>query len=211
MRSSGLGIKRARTDDPSPSQSNNNTTTTTVPATGSSSFRNVSACNRCRVRKNRCDQNLPACSLCEKAGARCVGFDPITKREIPRTYVYYLESRLNYLESLLADNGIAYAPSEEFHLGTNASTEPALSQPASGLSQSNSLPASSKKIHPVHHTQPAMFQEQDEEGKLNTLVSSISMVSVQGAADPRYLGSTSGISFARYPFPTCRLESLLTC
>ncbi|KAI4193291.1 MAG: hypothetical protein LQ350_008389 [Teloschistes chrysophthalmus] len=45
-----------------------------------------------------------------------------------------------------------------------------------------------------------MFQEQDEEGKLNTLVSSISMVSVQGAADPRYLGSTSGISFARVVF-----------
>ncbi|KAI4102659.1 MAG: hypothetical protein L6R37_004249 [Teloschistes peruensis] len=199
-RSSGLGIKRARTDDPLPSQTNNTTTTTTVPATGSSSFRNVSACNRCRVRKNRCDQNLPACSLCEKAGARCVGFDPITKREIPRTYVYYLESRLNYLESLLADNGIAYAPCEEFHLGTNASSEPASSQPASVLSKSNSLPASSKKIHPVHHTQYPRFQEQDEEGKLNTLVSSISMVSVQGAADPRYLGSTSGISFARVVF-----------
>lgn len=210
MRSSGLGIKRARTDDSSPSQTNT-TTTTTVPATGSSSFRNVSACNRCRVRKNRCDQNLPACSLCEKAGARCVGFDPITKREIPRTYVYYLESRLNYLESLLAENGIACAPSEEFHLGTNASSEPASSQPASGLSPSNSLPVNGKNIHSVHHTEQARLQEQDEEGKLNTLVSSISMVSVQGAADPRYLGSTSGISFARYPYPTFRLESLLTC
>jgi len=33
----------------------------------SSSFRNVSACNRCRLRKNRCDQRLPACVSCEKA------------------------------------------------------------------------------------------------------------------------------------------------
>jgi len=49
-----------------------------------SSFRNVSACNRCRLRKNRCDQRLPSCASCEKAGVKCVGYDPITKREIPR-------------------------------------------------------------------------------------------------------------------------------
>jgi hypothetical protein len=54
-------------------------------ATGQSSgFRNVSACNRCRLRKNRCDQKLPSCASCEKAGVACVGYDPITKREIPR-------------------------------------------------------------------------------------------------------------------------------
>jgi len=50
----------------------------------SSSFRNVSACNRCRLRKNRCDQRLPSCASCEKASVKCVGYDPITKREIPR-------------------------------------------------------------------------------------------------------------------------------
>jgi hypothetical protein len=52
--------------------------------TSASSFRNVSACNRCRLRKNRCDQRLPACASCEKANVKCVGYDPITKREIPR-------------------------------------------------------------------------------------------------------------------------------
>jgi len=55
--------------------------------TSASSFRNVSACNRCRLRKNRCDQRLPACASCEKANVRCVGYDPITKREIPRRCV----------------------------------------------------------------------------------------------------------------------------
>ena len=50
----------------------------------SSSFRNVSACNRCRLRKNRCDHRLPSCASCEKANVKCVGYDPITKREIPR-------------------------------------------------------------------------------------------------------------------------------
>ena len=55
------------------------------PAKGSStSFRNVSACNRCRLRKNKCDQDLPSCQSCWRAGVKCVGYDPITKREIPR-------------------------------------------------------------------------------------------------------------------------------
>lgn len=52
----------------------------------SSNFRNVSACNRCRLRKNRCDQRLPSCASCAKAGVACVGYDPITKKEIPRRY-----------------------------------------------------------------------------------------------------------------------------
>lgn len=62
---------------------------TSAPAakTGqSSNFRNVSACNRCRLRKNRCDQRLPSCASCAKAGVACVGYDPITKKEIPRRY-----------------------------------------------------------------------------------------------------------------------------
>ena len=41
----------------------------------SSNFRNVSACNRCRLRKNRCDQKLPACTSCEKANVKYDGFD----------------------------------------------------------------------------------------------------------------------------------------
>lgn len=60
--------------------------TVTAKAGQSSNFRNVSACNRCRLRKNRCDQKLPSCASCAKAGVACVGYDPITKKEIPRRY-----------------------------------------------------------------------------------------------------------------------------
>lgn len=42
---------------------------------------------RCRLRKNRCDQRLPSCAACDKASQKCVGYDPITKREIPRRCV----------------------------------------------------------------------------------------------------------------------------
>lgn len=64
--------------------SNANALAAATSAGQSSSFRNVSACNRCRLRKNRCDQRLPSCASCEKANVKCVGYDPITKREIPR-------------------------------------------------------------------------------------------------------------------------------
>lgn len=59
---------------------------TSIPGQ-SSNFRNVSACSRCRARKNRCDQRLPNCTGCEKAGVDCIGYDPITKREVPRRLV----------------------------------------------------------------------------------------------------------------------------
>lgn len=58
--------------------------TSSANLSAATAFRNVSACNRCRMRKNRCDQRLPACASCEKAQVKCVGYDPITKKEIPR-------------------------------------------------------------------------------------------------------------------------------
>lgn len=174
-------------------------------SSASSSFRNVSACNRCRQRKNRCDQNLPACSSCEKAGVKCVGFDPITKREIPRTYVYYLESRVAYLESLLSENDIKYAPSQEFDLGAKPMLEYSngLSEGAeTSVASSNAGTSRGEKIRGKGSVQSRedWEQKQDEADKLNKLVSNIGMVSVKGASDPRYLGSTSGISFARVVF-----------
>lgn len=71
------------TDDPEDDEtaSNNPSGLTTSPSVGvngssavsTSNFRNVSACNRCRLRKNRCDQKLPACTSCGKANVKYVG------------------------------------------------------------------------------------------------------------------------------------------
>jgi hypothetical protein len=81
---------------------------TTTSEASFQSFRNVSACNRCRLRKHRCDQRLPRCEPCEKAGTRCVGYDPLTKREVPRSYVCFLESQVKYLKQILIDHGIEF-------------------------------------------------------------------------------------------------------
>ena len=151
------------------------------------------------MRKNRCDQNLPACSACEKAGVKCVGFDPLTKRKIPRTYVYYLESRVSYLEDLLARHGISYEPSTEFDLGSRPVAD--MKGVTVGLSSKGDREHVVRRDRSHTGTGSESGSEweakHDENEKINKLVSNIGMVSVQGASDPRYLGSTSGISFAR--------------
>ncbi|TVY89987.1 Positive regulator of purine utilization [Lachnellula willkommii] len=167
----------------------------------SSSFRNVSACNRCRLRKNRCDQRLPSCASCEKASVKCVGYDPITKREIPRSYVFYLETRVDYLEKALQDNNIQFAPAEILDHSSRPGADPSTVQTPSDEGpppyNGNDPSITSHKQSPQ---EVAWNKKQDESEKLNKLVSNIGSVSVQGASDSRYLGSTSGISFARVVF-----------
>ena len=187
---------------PSLVSSNSTFSTASAPANpaASSSFRNVSACNRCRLRKNRCDQNLPACTSCEKAGVKCVGFDPITKREIPRTYVYYLESRVRYLEELLTEQNISFGPSHDFDLGSKPlKDESTAHSPLSERSNAKDNVIKRQRAN-TGSDSGSEWEQKEESDKLNKLVSNIGMVSVQGASDPRFLGSTSGISFARVVF-----------
>lgn len=199
------GVKRARTDDSLASTRPPRVPETFLPSShtpsaASATFRNVSACNRCRLRKHRCDQNLPACSACEKAGVKCVGFDPVTKRETPRTYVYYLENRVSYLETLLEDNGIPFAPSQVFDLGAKPSSEQLQGQPPSqplGAKNFELAGRDRNGLDALGRLRDLWGKGQGDERKLNRLVSNIGMVSVEGTSDPHFLGPTSGISFAR--------------
>ncbi|KAI9761870.1 MAG: hypothetical protein M4579_000811 [Chaenotheca gracillima] len=190
--------KRARRDSddgdspPHPASPPAKSPTSTV-----SSFRNVSACNRCRSRKNKCDQKLPACTSCERAKVKCVGYDTILKQEVPRSYVYYLESRVSYLESQLQKANIEFAPAEIFDLKANGHRT---HSPADGASQSQSISGDAPSSQPKSSEGLVRSQKDNDTEKLENLMSNIGMVSVQGASDPRYLGSTSGISFARVVF-----------
>lgn len=109
--------------------------------------------------------------------------------------MYYLESRVQHLESLLLANDIPFAPSDDFSLSLQASTGHDVTvelKPVSvGAKRRDEAPI------PVE-SRPA--QAQQDQKKLSNLVHNIGMVSVQGASDARYLGSTSGISFARVVF-----------
>ncbi|KAL6949868.1 hypothetical protein ACO0QE_000532 [Hanseniaspora vineae] len=54
----------------------------------------IASCQRCRLKKVRCDNQFPSCTRCAKMNLSCVSIDPATGREIPRSYVIYLEDKL---------------------------------------------------------------------------------------------------------------------
>lgn len=68
--------------------------------------KSISACKRCRLKKIKCDQEFPSCRKCAKAGVPCVSLDPATGRDVPRSYVMFLEDRLSAMMSKLKDCGV---------------------------------------------------------------------------------------------------------
>jgi hypothetical protein len=99
--------------------------------------------------------------------------------------VYFLETRVSYLESLLQSNGIAFDPPEEFASTQKVNTTPNLNGEAQ--KRSGADVTSGADAH-------------DGKDKVDKLLSHASRVAVQGTSDSRFLGSTSGISFARVVF-----------
>lgn len=121
-----------------------------------------------------------------------------------RSYVFYLESRVAYLETLLQTNQISYAPAEVLdHVpisgDANDLRTPTEEMP-SWNGQEKALTAPTNQAQSMREERDAWQKKQAESEKLDKLVSNVGMISVQGASDPRYLGSTSGISFARVVF-----------
>ncbi len=68
--------------------------------------RPVSACSRCRGAKVKCDGRLPACSACERLGRAndCSSANDQFAKGKERSYVAALESRVERLEKILAQN-----------------------------------------------------------------------------------------------------------
>ncbi|KAL1847122.1 hypothetical protein VTK73DRAFT_10419 [Phialemonium thermophilum] len=160
-------------------------------ASQSSNFRNVSACNRCRLRKNRCDQRLPSCASCEKANVACVGYDPITKKEIPRSYVFYLETRVGQLEALLRSHDIPFPAADDLEH---------CSRPVADLDTTRS-PAESMRPFAADELDVAAGSGQEtsigESGALQKPVSRPGYWEPSGGANAKYSSSLPGVSFSR--------------
>ncbi|WPH00233.1 Positive regulator of purine utilization [Acrodontium crateriforme] len=191
--------------DASPTTATSSNEQTSAHRGGSSSsisttnFRNVSACNRCRNRKNRCDQKLPRCSGCAKADVKCVGFDPVSKREIPRSYVYYLETRVITLEALLRDNNVPCPPpSEDFSIsdaikpGQNVPF-PAIEDEKIPLHSSSTHQGSSATLDPA-------LQERDDDRRSNKSGNTVNLVAARSPVESRNYAKKPGIAFSRVVF-----------
>ncbi|PWW79699.1 hypothetical protein C7212DRAFT_356463 [Tuber magnatum] len=173
---------------PSPSSSSS-TASSRRRSSGGQISRSISACNRCRSRKTKCDQLFPNCSSCAKAGIECVGIDAATGREVPRSYVDWLEKRVRFLEQEMgiSNDGTESNPSRTGGGGVKRKLS---SAPPEERAEASEEHASDDGGEKALHLRP----------DIENLVSQVGLVSVQGTSAPGFLGGTSGISFARLMF-----------
>jgi hypothetical protein len=69
------------------SASTSSLSTPTGPPPNPQKKKIVTACQRCRTRKIRCDGALPACRSCVKAGVECIEVDRTGDNNMPRRLV----------------------------------------------------------------------------------------------------------------------------
>lgn len=129
--------------------------------------RSIDACQRCRMKKVKCDQNFPMCLRCQKAGVECVGVDRATGKAVPRSYIFHLEQKIAQLQNLLNSHGVSTAEISQATLPTP------LSQSSSNVSVGLSQPTAALP-------------------KLQTCTDDV----VSGGS-PMYRGASLGITFAK--------------
>lgn len=111
------------------------------------------------------------------------------------SYVFYLETRVDQLESLLRANNIPFPPANDLeHCSRMGVDSASVRSPIEAAAAAPSDTMDS--ITAVGST-----GERSDEARLQRLVSKSDIThGKEGTANPRYLGSTSGVSFARVVF-----------
>ncbi|AAS53467.2 AFR096Wp [Eremothecium gossypii ATCC 10895] len=74
--------------------------------------RSSQACDRCRLKKIKCDGLRPSCTSCKKIGYQCKTSDKLTRRGFPRGYTEMLEREVIKLQRLHGGEGMAPAPAQ---------------------------------------------------------------------------------------------------
>lgn len=79
----------------------------------SDQIRSSQACDRCRLKKIKCDGLKPSCTSCKKVGFHCQTSDKLTRRGFPRGYTEMLEREVIKLQrqlNLVDEDGNTIAP-----------------------------------------------------------------------------------------------------
>lgn len=79
----------------------------TIGSTGSDSSNSLKlpACERCRVRKVKCDTAIPKCTPCKRSDSACIIVDSTTSQRYSRNHVADLEQKLRLLEANVKSPG----------------------------------------------------------------------------------------------------------
>lgn len=149
------------------------------------------ACRRCYNRKKKCTRTLPRCQACEQSGIQCsfeeqleetglfyISYFPTSSSARPITdsasYVRRLEQRVAQLEEQLGDP----------------------TSPGPRLTDATALPVADqgRRCSSNIDTNVSRISTNDDRG--DHLAAELKQLSLEATAD-RYLGSSSGVSFAR--------------
>ncbi|KAF8251737.1 hypothetical protein K440DRAFT_512956, partial [Wilcoxina mikolae CBS 423.85] len=214
--------------------------TPTGPAPNPPKKKIVTACQRCRTRKIRCDGALPACRSCVKAGVECIEVDRSGDNNMPRSHVLELENRIKWLENVVRarcpDVDLGVGPSVELRSRPSppairiVTTGPDFNQPPQSISSTSSpifalSPAStcatpvsfefsSPGVSPGYLQPMSPFTFSDVGPSptpspgpssplllpQDTLPHEVGLLSLSASEEAKYVGSSSGISFARMIF-----------
>ncbi|KAK9467610.1 fungal-specific transcription factor domain-containing protein [Lipomyces arxii] len=166
--------------------------------------RTIQACERCHKRRTKCDGKYPECSACVKASVRCQYASNRSGAVLyPRGYVTALEERVAWLERSLHDQFPGIDISE-----TQTNTEIPFADAKADGSSSSSVPSPKRafqefRVGPSHYYYEAFKHPTDTLDDLAVHVGFLSLgsageesVAVDAPAEPRYLGSSSGIAVA---------------
>lgn len=170
-----------------------------------------SSCKRCHRRKKRCDRSLPECRACHHAGASCSFLDDKTQvasypiayvsrsslyflTDNTDSYVQKLERRVKELESQFSAPSSSRT-SQNDPLGCYWGQDPEVLLDniliPDNLGQSPQMQWLENPVNTVPISPPDLTTQ-----KADNLAEELRVLSLQAAAE-RYLGSSSGISFAK--------------
>ncbi|KAE8159875.1 fungal-specific transcription factor domain-containing protein [Aspergillus tamarii] len=165
------------------------------------------ACVRCRRRKIRCDGGTPACSNCARAGVEC--FEGTPGSAVSKSRLQYLENRVRELEAR-----------GEIGPSANIRAQPTQWRQEQHHSHVSPTQVSQQDIHSIGPTRAIHLtdvqsplsrtaQRDDTSGASPAVSSSsritrdqplaheVGLLSLTNASDPKYLGPSSGVTFAR--------------
>jgi hypothetical protein len=156
------------------------------------SGRAIQACDRCRLKKVRCDGIIPACGRCQAAGLECLTMVKLTRKSYPKSYTESIEERLRIVEGeaqkLRAETAAKESKIQELELAVRSRSVSHAQSPQNPEHPRAALSLTSSGRRD-NRAKPRPFTFDDsicrEVGRMN---------SDRGGVG-RYIGSSSGIFF----------------
>ncbi|TVY32658.1 Positive regulator of purine utilization [Lachnellula occidentalis] len=159
-----------------------------------------------KTRRNlRCDGAVPSCGSCLKIGTECVDGGQGQNNESPRAHITSLQNRVRWLENIIrsrcpdvgldGDSQVPNIDNETVMVSGGSTPKTTLTQPPDGFQeyqQGETDLESHSDPGPEHPQDNAPAQDQS-----SNLRHEIGLVSLSAGTDPKYIGPSSGYSFAR--------------